>query len=148
MIAMSTIVPIAIAIPGKRHDVGVHTDDMHGDERHQHGCRQADGDDETAPQMQQKEHDDHSGDENLVAQSGCQRSDRFVDQPTAVVDAVNLDTPQRRFDLRDLRLDSANDDTRIFAVLHDNDTTNRFGTVVIECSAAGNRDRVVRWRRH
>ncbi len=86
---MSTIVPIAIAIPAKRHDVCSDANEMHRNEGDQNGCRQADRDNETAANVQQEQQDDDCRNQDLITQRVRQRRHRLVDQSAAIVDAVN-----------------------------------------------------------
>ena len=114
---------------GKRHDVRVHAEDIHGDERNQHSQRQRNGNDQAGPKMQQEQDDDRDRDQRLLHQSFAERVDGFVNQKRAVVDACYFDTAEFRFERSDLCFDVLDDGAWILAITHHDDATNGFGTV-------------------
>jgi hypothetical protein len=70
---------------GQGHDVGLHANDLHGDETQQHveGQHQADG--QAASQVQQyDEHHDH-GNQDFLGNGVVQRPECLVDQAGPVV---------------------------------------------------------------
>ena len=80
-IPISTMVPMAMAMPDKRNDIGIDAEQLHRDEDHQHGQRQQAGDQQRAAQVHDHDQDDDDGDEDFLDQGRVQRAERFMDQP-------------------------------------------------------------------
>ena len=64
-----------------------------------------------------------------------QRRHRLVDQSAAIVDAVDGHSLQRWRYRGNLGFHAVDDDSRILAVSHHDHAANRFGSVVIQCTA-------------
>ena len=116
---------------GERHDVGVHAEDVHGDECHQDGDGQRRSDHNARPHVQQEQQNHHGGDEDFFGERGGQGSDGFIDQSRAIVDAIDRHAFEARFDLPNLRLHPLDDLPWVLAEPHDDDSADRLGPIQV-----------------
>ena len=122
---------MASAIPPQRHDVGAETEVVHRNEGGNDGDRKCHDRNERRPNMEQEEDDHQRDDDRLLDQGATQRADRLFDEPGPVIGWDDHDTGRERpFDLPQLRLDTANDVQRIFAVPHDDDAADHLTAAV------------------
>ena len=67
---------------------------FHGDKRQQHGDGKRCRNDQAAADVQQEQQNHDRRDDNFFSQSGGERANRFVNQPSSVVDRLDRDAVQ------------------------------------------------------
>ncbi len=126
MIAASTMAPMAMAIPPRRHDVGSEVQGRHRHEGEQHGDRQRQDRDHRRADVQEKHEDDDRHHHDLLEQRVPEGLDAGADQGRAIVGRHHLDAcRQRGSDLGQARLHRVDDVERVFAVAHDHHRADR-----------------------
>ena len=101
----------------KAHQVGIHAQQAHGDERDQHTHGQHQDSHEGRANVHQKDHADQGNDQALFQQGTLERIDGPVNQVGSVVHRLDADARREaRRDLGDLFLEVVNHLQRVLAV--------------------------------